>query len=94
MFNMKDPLVGGLDPPKVALRRAISMSFDDAEWMRVFDQGLGYAQQHLIGPDIVGYDPPTAIPTASTRPRRTRCSTASATSAAPTACGRFPTARR
>ena len=57
MFNMKDPLVGGLDPPKVALRRAISMSFDDAEWMRVFDQGLGYAQQHLIGPDIVGYDP-------------------------------------
>jgi ABC-type transport system substrate-binding protein len=57
MFNMKDPLVGGLDPPKVALRRAISMSFDDAEWMRVFDQGLGFAQQHLIGPDIVGYDP-------------------------------------
>ncbi|MFI4925397.1 MAG: ABC transporter substrate-binding protein, partial [Vicinamibacteria bacterium] len=57
MFNMKDPLVGGLDPPKVALRRAIAMSFDDAEWMRVFDQGLGFAQQHLIGPDIVGYDP-------------------------------------
>jgi len=57
MFNMKDPVVGGFDPAKVALRRAIAMSFDDAEWMRVFDQGLGYPQQHLIGPDIVGYDP-------------------------------------
>ncbi len=57
MFDMKDPVVGGFDPAKVALRRAISMSFDDAEWMRVFDQGMGYAQQHLIGPDVVGYDP-------------------------------------
>jgi ABC-type transport system substrate-binding protein len=57
MFNMKDPVVGGFDPARIALRRAIAMSFDDGEWMRVFDQGLGYPQQHLIGPDIVGYDP-------------------------------------
>ena len=57
MFNMRDPEVGGFAPAKVALRRAIAMSFDDREWMRTFDQGLGYAQQHLIGPDVVGYDP-------------------------------------
>ena len=57
MFNMKDPVVGGYDPAHVALRRAISMSFDDAEWMRTFDQGLAVPQQHLIGPDVVGYDP-------------------------------------
>ena len=64
MFNMKDPVVGGFDPAKVALRRAIAMSFDDAEWMRVFDQGMGYAQQHLIGPDVVGYDPAYRNPNA------------------------------
>ncbi len=64
MFNMKDPVVGGFEPAKIALRRAIAMSFDDAEWMRVFDQGLGYPQQHLIGPDIVGYDPSYRNPNA------------------------------
>ena len=64
MFNMKDPVVGGLEPARIALRRAIAMSFDDKEWMRVFDQGLGYSQQHLIGPDIVGYDPSYRNPNA------------------------------
>ncbi|MEO8487460.1 MAG: ABC transporter substrate-binding protein [Betaproteobacteria bacterium] len=56
MFNMRDPVVGGFEPAKVALRRAIAMSFDDAAWMRTFDQGLAFPQQHLIGPDVVGYD--------------------------------------
>lgn len=64
MFNMRDPEVGGFEPAKVALRRAIAMSFDDREWMRTFDQGLGYAQQHLIGPDVVGYDPAYRNPNA------------------------------
>ena len=64
MFNMRDPEVGGLAPGKIALRRAIAMSFDDREWMRTFDQGLGYAQQHLIGPDVVGYDPAYRNPNA------------------------------
>lgn len=57
MFNMRDPVVGGFEPAKVALRRAVAMSFDDREWLRIFEQGLGFAQQHLIGPDVVGYDP-------------------------------------
>ncbi|MBK6805745.1 MAG: hypothetical protein IPG84_13155 [Betaproteobacteria bacterium] len=64
MFNVRDPVVGGFEPPKVALRRAVAMSFDDREWTRTFDQGLGYAQQHLIGPDIVGYDPAYRNPNA------------------------------
>jgi len=64
MFNMRDPVVGGFEPPKVALRRAIAMSFDDREWMRTFDQGLGYLQQHLIGPDVVGFDPAYRNPNA------------------------------
>lgn len=39
MFNMRDPVVGGFEPTKVALRRAVAMSFDDREWTRTFDQG-------------------------------------------------------
>jgi len=57
LFNMRDPVIGGFEPARIALRRAIAMAFDDDEWLRTFDQGLGYAQQHLIGPDAIGYDP-------------------------------------
>jgi len=57
IFNMRDPVVGGFEPARIALRRAIAMSFDDASWMKTFDQGLAWPQQHLIGPDVVGYDP-------------------------------------
>ena len=57
IFNMRDPVVGGFEPAKIALRRAISMSIDDAVWMKTFDQGLAWPQQHLIGPDVVGFDP-------------------------------------
>jgi ABC-type transport system substrate-binding protein len=64
MFNMKDPVVGGFEPARIALRRAIAMSFDDAAWMRTFDQGLAFPQQHLIGPDVVGYDPAYRNPNA------------------------------
>ncbi len=64
MFDMRDPVVGGFAPPQVALRRAIAMSFDDQEWLKTFDQGMGYAQQHLIGPDVVGYDPAYRNPNA------------------------------
>jgi ABC-type transport system substrate-binding protein len=57
MFDMRDPAVGGFTPANVALRRAVAMSIDDQEWLKTFDQGMGYMQQHLIGPDAVGFDP-------------------------------------
>ncbi len=57
MFNMRDPVVGGLAPAQVALRRAIAMSIDDPAWLQVFDRGLGRVRQHLIGPGVVGHDP-------------------------------------
>lgn len=56
-FNMRDPTIGGFAPAQVALRRAIAMAIDDATWLRTFNQGVGTVRQHLIGPDIAGYDP-------------------------------------
>jgi ABC-type transport system substrate-binding protein len=56
-FNMRDPTIGGFAPAQVALRRAIAMAIDDAAWLRTFNQGVGTVRQHMIGPDIVGYDP-------------------------------------
>ena len=57
LFNMREPVIGGFAPAQVALRRAIAMSIDDAMWLRTFDQDIGHVRQHVIGPDIEGYDP-------------------------------------
>jgi len=57
LFNMREPVIGGFEPAQVALRRAIAMSIDDATWLRTFDQDIGHVRQHVIGPDIEGYDP-------------------------------------
>ncbi|MBK6396221.1 MAG: hypothetical protein IPF73_17355 [Betaproteobacteria bacterium] len=88
MFNMRDPVVGD-SSLYVALRR-VAMSFDDREWTRTFDQGLRYAQQHLIGPDVVGYDPVYRNPNAFDPATAKRCSTGSATGAASTGCAPTP----
>ena len=57
LFNMREPVIGGFAPAQVALRRAIAMAIDDATWLRTFDQGVGIVRQHVIGPDVAGYDP-------------------------------------
>jgi oligopeptide transport system substrate-binding protein len=56
-FNMKDPLVGGYTPDKIALRRAISMGYDNAEGIRVLLKGRAAPAYGPIPPDIAGYDP-------------------------------------
>jgi ABC-type transport system substrate-binding protein len=55
-FNMEDPVVGGYTPEKIALRRAISLSYDvDAE-IRHIRRG-GIRAQSPVVPHTVGYDP-------------------------------------
>jgi ABC-type transport system substrate-binding protein len=63
-FNMRDATIGGMAPAQVALRRAIAMAIDDGEWLRTFEQGIGTVRQHIIGPDIAGYDPAYRNPNA------------------------------
>ena len=57
LFNMREPVIGGFAPAQVALRRAIAMAIDDVTWLRTFDQDVGTVRQHVIGPDVAGYDP-------------------------------------
>jgi len=56
-YNMKDPLVGGYTPEKIALRRAIGMGFDNAENIRVLLKGRAVPANGPIPPDIAGFDP-------------------------------------
>jgi ABC-type transport system substrate-binding protein len=56
-FNMEDPTVGGYTPEKIALRRAISMGYDIAEFIRVILKGRGVPANGPIPPGVAGYDP-------------------------------------
>jgi ABC-type transport system substrate-binding protein len=56
-FNMADPQVGGFAPVNIALRRAIAMSIDDAEYIRLFDNGAAALPDIWIPADILGHDP-------------------------------------
>jgi ABC-type transport system substrate-binding protein len=56
-FNMTDPDFGGFAKDKIALRRAILMAFDNAEWIRVVRKNQTREAQYPIPPGVVGYDP-------------------------------------
>jgi len=56
-FNMKDPVVGGYTPEKIALRRAIAMGYDNESGIRIILKGRALPAESLIPRDIPGYDP-------------------------------------
>ena len=56
-FNMEDPVVGGYTNERVALRRAIAMSFDVNNEIRVLRQGQAIPATQMIPPGILGHDP-------------------------------------
>ena len=56
-FNMDDPLVGGLAPEKVALRRAISLAYDVEAEIRLVRNGQAIPAQGPVVPNTYGYDP-------------------------------------
>ncbi len=55
-FNMDHPLVGGLAPQKVALRRAIALALNEEEKLRLINQGQGIPAQSVTAPFTSGYD--------------------------------------
>jgi ABC-type transport system substrate-binding protein len=55
-FNMTDPAFGGFAKEKIALRRAILMSFDNQEYLRVIRKGQAMEAQYPIPPGVVGYE--------------------------------------
>ena len=56
-FNMEDPVVGGYAPPRIALRRAIGMAFNNEEAVRVLYKGRALPTNGPIPPDIAGFNP-------------------------------------
>ena len=55
-FNHEDPVVGGLAPEKVALRRAIALAYDNARAIRLVWAGQAIAAQSMIPPHNTGFD--------------------------------------
>ena len=56
-FNMNDPVVGGYTPERIALRRALAMSYNQMKEISILRQGLAVAAQSPIAPGVTGYDP-------------------------------------
>lgn len=57
LFNMEDPVVGGLAPHQVALRRAIGLSIDLEREINVARRGQAIPAQGPAVPFTSGYDP-------------------------------------
>jgi ABC-type transport system substrate-binding protein len=56
-FNMQDPTVGGMSPPQVALRRAISLAYNVEEEIRTIRRGQAIIGQGPLMPYTSGYSP-------------------------------------
>jgi oligopeptide transport system substrate-binding protein len=54
-FNMTDPVVGGYTPDKIALRRAVVMSIDPAEVVKVLWNGQAIPATQIVPPESSGY---------------------------------------
>ena len=55
--NMDDPVVGGMDRTRTALRRAIALGIDVATLKRVVYQGQALPTNQIVAPGIAGFDP-------------------------------------
>ena len=56
-FNMDDPVVGGYTPEKVALRRAMSLSYKIEDEIAILRKGQAIPAETPYAPGVAGYDP-------------------------------------
>jgi ABC-type transport system substrate-binding protein len=56
-FNMEDPVVGGYTPEKVALRRAISLSYKTQDEIAIIRKNQAVPAQTPYSPGVAGHDP-------------------------------------
>ena len=71
-FNFEDKTVGGYEPAQVALRRAISLAYDEPSEIRILRKGQAIAAQGPIPPGVEGYDPAFRSPTVEYNPAKAR----------------------
>ena len=57
LYNMDDPVVGGLAPEKVALRRALNLAYDVDREIRLVWRNQAIPSQSPVMPHTTGYDP-------------------------------------
>jgi ABC-type transport system substrate-binding protein len=56
-FNQEDPVVGGNQPERIALRRAIAMGFDNPRFIQGFYGGHALPANQLLPIGVDGHDP-------------------------------------
>ncbi|RSZ58306.1 heme-binding protein [Massilia atriviolacea] len=61
-MNMEDPVLGGYGKDKVALRRAIALSYDSAEDIGLLKKGFALRAESPLPPNVLGYDPAYRTP--------------------------------
>jgi ABC-type transport system substrate-binding protein len=62
-FNQEDPVIGGNQPERIALRRAIAMGFDTGDFIKVFYGGEATPANQILPPGVFGHD--TTLPARS-----------------------------
>ena len=56
-YNMEDPVFGGYTPEKVALRRAINLSYKIKDEIAILRKGQAIPAEGPFAPGVAGYDP-------------------------------------
>ena len=56
-MNLEDPVLGGYDKQKIALRRAIALAYPRTEDLRHNEHGLALAAQSMLPPNLIGHNP-------------------------------------
>ncbi len=55
-WNMKDPMFGGYTPERIALRRAVSLAYNNDEEINLVRNGTALEAQSPLPPGVNGYD--------------------------------------
>jgi len=56
-MNMNDPQLGGYSADRIALRRAISLAYNNAEDVALLKKGFAIKAESPLPPNVLGYDP-------------------------------------
>jgi ABC-type transport system substrate-binding protein len=71
-FNMASPVLGGYAPERVALRRAIGLSYDIDQDLAILRKRQAIIAHQPVGPGANGYDPTFVNPEARYDPARAK----------------------
>jgi ABC-type transport system substrate-binding protein len=72
VYNMDDPVIGGLAPERVALRRAMNLAVDVDREIRQAWRGQAISAQSPVVPHTTGYDPAFRSEMSAFSPARAR----------------------